>query len=133
LAGESERVFACGVEKFVGRERHGGSVEDAASNSDERDDQDELERIDDVIAQLRGRDVETEDEGKGETEDRSASEDRIDADEKPGSDAPGESFRRCAHAKEREDGRDDAAVGPIVVDGTRSVVGINAIWFVGLH
>jgi hypothetical protein len=50
LSGEGERMFAGGVEEFVRRERHGRGVEDPAGDVDEWNDQEELERIDDVIA-----------------------------------------------------------------------------------
>ena len=82
-------MFAGGVEEFVRRERHGRGVEDAAGEADERNDQDEFERIDDVVAELRGGDVETEDKGYGEAEDGGAAEDGIDADEEADGDAPG--------------------------------------------
>jgi len=45
-----------------------------------------------VVADLRGGDVEAEDEGYGEAEDGGAAEDGIDADEKTGGDAPGQLF-----------------------------------------
>ena len=57
-----------GVEKLVRRQRHGLGVEDAACGVDEWDDENELERIDDVVADLRGRDVEAEDKGNAEAE-----------------------------------------------------------------
>jgi len=74
-------VFARGVEEFVRGERHGRGVEDAAGDVDEWDDENELERIDNVIADLRGGYVETEDKGQRETEDGGAAEEGVDADE----------------------------------------------------
>jgi len=50
LPGERYGMFAGGVEELVRRERHGCGVEDSAGDADERNDQDELERIDDVVA-----------------------------------------------------------------------------------
>ena len=67
----------------------GCGVEDAAAEADEGDDEDEFERVDDVVADLRGGDVEAEDKGQGEAEDGGAAEDGIDADEEAGGDAPG--------------------------------------------
>jgi hypothetical protein len=119
-AGEVERVFAGGVKELVRRERHGRGAEDAAGDVDERNDQDDLERIDDVIAQLRGGDVEAEDEGQGEAEDGGAAKDGIDADEQSGGDAPGESLGSSAHAEQCEDGKGDAAVDPAVVEGSEA-------------
>ena len=99
-------------------------MEDAAGDVDERNDEKEFERIDDVVAELRGGNVEAEDEGQGEAEDGGAAEDGIDADEEAGGDAPGQLFRRGSHAEQREDGKGDAAVEPVVVDGSGSLVGL---------
>jgi hypothetical protein len=82
---------------------------------------------------LRGGYVEAEDEGQREAEDGGAAQDGIDADEEADGDAPGESFRRGSHAKQCEDGKGDAAVEPVVMDGSGSLVGWVAIWLVGLH
>ena len=108
-------------------------MEDAAGDVDEGDDEDELERIDDVVADLRGGDVEAEDEGDGEAEDGGAAEDGIDADEEAGGDAPGELFRGGSHAEEREDGKGDAAVDPVVVDGRGLWVGSLRFGLAGVH
>ena len=133
LAREIERMFAGCVEEFIGRERHGRGVEDAASGVDERDDEDEFERIDNVVAELRGCDVEAEDEGEGEAKDGCAAEDGVDADEESGGDAPGQPFGRGAHAEEREDGERHASIGPVVVDGSVAWIRMFAIWLVGGH
>jgi len=50
LTREIEGMFAGVVEEFVCGERHGCGVEDSAGDADERDDQDKLKRIDDVVA-----------------------------------------------------------------------------------
>ena len=52
LAKEIHGVFVGGVEELVRGERHRRGVEDAAGHVDERDDQDEFEWIDDVVADL---------------------------------------------------------------------------------
>lgn len=85
-------MLAGGVEELVCRERHGRGVKDSAGGVDEWDDEDEFERVDDVIADLGCGDVETEEEGQGKTEDRGAAENGVDTDEKAGGDAPGEFF-----------------------------------------
>jgi hypothetical protein len=82
---------------------------------------------------LGGGYVEAEDEGQGEAENSGAAEDRVDADEEAGGNAPGQFFGCGSHAKEREDGESDAAVDPVVVDGSGVWIGDAAIWFVGLH
>ena len=94
-------------------------MEDAAGGVYEWDDENEFERIDDVIAYLRGSYVEAEEEGQGKTEDGGAAENRVDSDEKTGRDAPGEFFRGCSHAEERKNGKGDAAIDPVVMDGRR--------------
>ena len=50
LSRERDGMFAGSVEEFVGRERHGRGVEESAGDVDERNDQYEFERIDDVVA-----------------------------------------------------------------------------------
>ena len=60
-----------------------------------------------------------------------AAEDGIDADEQAGGDAPGQLFGRGSHAEECEDGKGDAAVEPVVVDGSGSLVGVLAIGLSG--
>lgn len=99
-------------------------MEGPAGDVDEWDDENEFERIDDVIADLRGGYVEAEDKGHRETEDRCASEERIDADQKSDGDAPCQSFRRGSHAKKREDRESDAAVDPVVM-GRSGAVGVS--------
>lgn len=126
-------MLARGMEKLVCRERHRLGAEDSACGVDERDDEDDLERVDDVVADLRGGDVEAEDKGDGKAEYGGAAEDWIDADEKAGCDAPGELFGRGSHAKQGEDGQGDAAVEPVVMDGSVALGGVVAIWFDGLH
>jgi hypothetical protein len=89
LADEGDGMLAGAVDEFVRRERHRCGVEDAAGKTDEGDDQNQFERVDDVVAKLRGGYVEAEDEGDGEAEDGGAAQDRVDADEKADGDAPG--------------------------------------------
>lgn len=108
-------------------------MEDAAGDVDERNDEDELERIDDVVADLRGSDIEAEDEGYGEAEDGGAADDGVDADEQAGGDAPGKLFGRCSHSQQSEDGKGDAAIDPGVVDGSGAGMGLAATWFVRMH
>lgn len=126
-------MFARGVEKLVRGEGHGLAMEDAACGVDEGDDEDELERIDDVVADLRGGDVEAKDKGDGEAEHGGAAEDGIDADEKAGGDAPCEFFGRGSHAKQRENRQGHAAIEPVVMNGRIVPAVVAAIWFGGLH
>lgn len=85
-------MLASRMQELVCREWHRRGVKDSAGGVDKWDDEDELERVDDVIADLGCGDVEAEEEGQGKTEDCGAAEDWVDADEKPCGDAPGEFF-----------------------------------------
>lgn len=127
LAGEGKGTFSGGAEEFTRRERHGCGVEDAAGDADKRDDEYELERIDDVVADLRCGQVEAKDKCQSKAEDGGAAEDGIDANEEAGGDAPGQLFRRCSHAEKSEDGKGDAAVDPVVVDGSGVLAGVAVI------
>lgn len=109
-------MFARCVHELVCRERHRRGVKDSAGGVDEWDDEDEFERVDEVIADLRRSDVEAEEEGKSETEDGGASEDRVDADEQADGDAPGELFGGCSHTEERKNGKGEATIDPVVMD-----------------
>jgi len=91
-------------------------MEDEAAKAHERDDEQEFERIDDVVAYLRCCNIEAEDKGYREAEECGAAEDGIDTDEEADGDAPGELFRSCSHAEKRQDGKGDAAVDPVVMD-----------------
>jgi hypothetical protein len=52
LAGEGDGVLAGGAKEFAWGKRHGRGVEDPAGQVNEGDDEDELKRVDDVIAEL---------------------------------------------------------------------------------
>jgi hypothetical protein len=133
LADKLDRMFAGAVEEFAGGERHGRGVEEMAGDTDEGDDQDQLKRVDDVVAKLRGGYVETEDESSGEAEDRGAAQDGVDADEEASGDAPGQFLRCGSHAQERENRQNDAAVRPVVMDGSGALTKGGRVWFAGLH
>lgn len=90
LADEGEGCGACAVEELVGGERHGLGVEETGAEADEGDDQRQLQGIGDVVRELRGGDVEAEDEGDGEADDGGGAEQGIDADEESDGEAPGE-------------------------------------------
>jgi hypothetical protein len=130
LAGESDGVFAGGMEEFVCGERHRRGVEDAACDTNERNYENEFKRINDVVAELRGGHIETKENGYCEAEDRGAPKNGVDADKEAGGDAPGELFRRGSHAKKCQDGKGDAAVEPVVMDGG---CWNTEIGFAGLH
>ena len=102
------------VEELVGGEWHGCGVEDVAAESDEGDDEDDLKGVGEVIRDLRGCDVEPKEEGECEAEDGGGSDERIDADEESGGEAPGKLLGGGSAAQESEDGKSDAAIGPIV-------------------
>lgn len=62
LADQGEWCLAGGVDEFFGGEWHWSCVEETAAEADEGDDQDELERVGEVVGDLRGDYVEAEDE-----------------------------------------------------------------------
>ena len=108
-------------------------MEDEAAEAHERDYEQEFERIDDVVAYLRGRYVEAEEKGYCEAEECGAAQDGIDADEEADGDAPGELFRSCSHTQESEDGKGDAAVDPVVRDGCGNGFDTCENGFVRIH
>lgn len=108
-------------------------MEEAAGEADEGNDEQYLEGVDDVVSDLRGGYVQAEDEGDGEAGDCGASEDGIDADEDSRGDAPGQLFGSGSHTEEREDGKSDAAVDPVVANGLVVLSGVRVIGLARLH
>ena len=108
-------------------------MEDEAAKAYEWNHEKEFERIDDVVAYLRGRHIKAEEKGYCETEERGAAKNGIDADEEADGDAPGELFRSCSHTQESEDGKGDAAVDPVVLNGRGSWFDTCENGFVWIH
>jgi len=104
-------------------------VEDAAGDVNEGDDQEQFERVDDVVGQLRSDQVEPERKRRREAEDGRGAEQRVDADKEADGDAPGDLFGGRSHAEQRENGQDDAAIGPVVMDGR----GVFEGWAARVH
>lgn len=86
-----------------------------------------------MVGQLRGSDVQAEEEGRSEAEDRGAAEHGIDADEQADGDAPGQLFRGGSHAQEGEDGKRDAAVEPVVVERRMAGLGVGRVHVARSH
>ena len=42
-------------------------------------------------------------------------------------------MRGGSHAQESEDGKDDTAIEPVVMDGSGALPEDGQVWFVGLH
>ena len=74
-----------------------------------------------MVADLGGGYVKTEDECDDQAEDGGATENGVDANQQARGYAPCELFRGGSNAEEREDGKGDAAVEPVVVDGRWSL------------
>jgi len=70
----------CRVKQSVWRERYWGSSEDLASKLQEWNHQYKLQGVNEIVAQLRGCDVEPEQQRYCQAENRRAAEQRIDAD-----------------------------------------------------
>jgi hypothetical protein len=133
LASKNQRMFPRSAKQFVCREWHRRSMEDAARRMNKRNYQKKFERIDNVVANLRRSDIQPEDQGKRKAKNRRAADDRIDADEQPGSNTPGELLRCGAHAEQSKDWKGNAAIDPVVVNGRVTYGGIASIWFVRMH
>ena len=69
-----------------------------------------------MVADLRGSYVQAKDQCDGKAENARAAQDGVDADEEPRGDAPGQFLGRGSDAEKREDGKDGAAVNPVVMD-----------------
>lgn len=130
LADERERMCTGDVEELACRERDGRNVEDAAGNVDEGDDQEQFERVDDMVGQLRSDQVEPKGKRRREAEDGRGAKQRVDADEEADGDAPCNFLGGRTHAEQRKDGQDDAAVGPVVMDGRG---GFEVDWAARVH
>jgi hypothetical protein len=133
LAGEGDGIGAGGVDEGSEGEGDGGRVEDDVAEADEGNDEQEFERVDEVVGQLRGGDVEAEQKGGGKGEEGGAAENGIDADEQADCDAPGQLLRRGPHAQKCEDGKGDAPVDPVVVERVLLLRGTGEIRFAGVH
>ncbi len=133
LTGEGYGAGACCGEEGLGGERHGCGAEGSAAKVDEGEDEEEFEGVDGVVADLGCGDIEAEEVGRRKAEEGGAAEDGVDADEEADGDAPGELLRGGAHAEESEDREREAAIGPVVVDGSEARVEIGEIVFARLH
>lgn len=133
LAGERDGAGAGGVNQRFERKGHRRGMEDYVAESDEGDQEQEFKRVDEVVGQLRGGDIEPQQECCGEAEDGSAAENRVDTDEEPDGDAPGQLLRGRSHAEECEDGKCDTAISPVVMEGRPVWLGAVRIRFARVH
>jgi len=133
LAGEAKGIGAGGMNQRPGGEGHGSGVEDDVAETDEGNEEQKLKGVDEVVGQLRGGDVEAEQEGRGEAEDRRAAEHGIDADEQADGDAPGQLFGRGSHAQQSEDGKRDAAVEPVMAERRMDGLGVGRVHVARSH
>lgn len=69
-----------------------------------------------MVGELGGGEVKAEEECSGEADHGGATEYGVDADEESDGDAPGQLLGRSTHAEQCEDGKGDAAIGPVVMD-----------------
>jgi len=81
------------LEELFGRERHRRGVEEAAAESDEWHDEQDLQGVDQVVGDLGCDHVEAKEKCHSEAEDCRRTENGVDADESSGGQAPGELFR----------------------------------------
>jgi hypothetical protein len=125
-------MLASRVDECVSRERHGRGVKDTTGDADEGDYQDDLQRVNDVVGELRCGYVEAKEKGDEEAEKGGAAEDGVDADEEADGDAPGQFLRGGSHAEKCEDRKHDATVGPVVMYGRRAFDS-GEVGFAGVH
>lgn len=133
LAGEGNGTGVGGVNERPGGEGKRRGVEGEGTEADKGDDEQEFQRIDEMVGQLRGGDIEAQCEGRREAEDGGAAQDWVDADEQANGDAPCQFLRRGPHAEEREDGKRNTAVGPVVVEQGLTGLVRGGIHGAGVH
>lgn len=125
---EFDGVGAGHVEEIGGRERDRRGAEEACADAQKGQEQEELQRVDEMVGDLGGGEVEAEEEGDDQAGDGGRSEHGIDADGDTDREAPGETLGAGSEAEQREDGLDQLRVDPAVVGGglrklRRGVVG----------
>ena len=98
LAGESDGVGAGLMEELSGGERDRRGVEEAGAQAEKGEEQKDLERVDEVVGELRSSEVEAEGEGEEEAEEGGRAEEGIDADNEAEGEAPGETLGAGAQA-----------------------------------
>ncbi len=94
-------------------------MEETRAEPEERNEEENLERVNQVVGELGCGDVEAQEKGDEQAQDGGGAEDRIDADDHTDGEAPGETFGAGAEAEETEDGKGDSSVEPSVVGSVR--------------
>ena len=92
-----ERMVA-EVLHLLSRERETAGVKDVNAQLDKRDEEQQVERCDDLGADLRGNLVEAEDPGEEDDDERGKADGRVDADDHAQGEAPCEAPRGDAAA-----------------------------------
>ncbi len=88
-ANEVRGVLTHGLEHRRTRQGKRSGVKGSRTKMQERNHQHELQRVDEVISQLRGSDIEAEEQSGQQAEYCRTSEQRINAYQNPDRDAPG--------------------------------------------
>ncbi len=109
-AGCGDGMMARRVEKRVSLDRHSAGVEDQVAGADEDQEERDLQRIDDVIGDLRGDQVEPQEERKRKAGDCGGTEQGIDPHHKAKGERPGQLARAAADAQQMDDRRDEPAL-----------------------
>ena len=94
-------------------------MKDVAAQLKKRNNQEKLQRIDDVVGELGGGDVQPEKHRDGEAQEGRRAQQRIDADQKADGNAPGQPLRGGADAQKSEKGQNDAAIERPLCFGAR--------------
>jgi hypothetical protein len=120
LTCECDGVGASRIEKSRWRERYRFGSEYKAPESHEWNYEKEFERVDDVVSDLRGCYVETEEKGHCKAKNGCAAKNGVYTDKEADGDAPGEFLWGGSETEKREDGQGDTPVEPVVMDGRGS-------------
>jgi hypothetical protein len=86
-------VDAGGVEEGVSFQGETAGVKELVAELDEEEEKQDLERVDDVVGDLRGDEVEAEEAGEDKRGEGGGAEQRVDADDQAGGKRPGELAR----------------------------------------
>lgn len=98
-AGRGPWMDASRMKESVALDREASGVEQSVAELDEEDEEEQLQRVNEVVGDLRGDQVEPEEEWNGKRSERRGPEQRVDADDHAGSERPGELSRGAADAQ----------------------------------
>jgi len=108
--GGRDGVMPRAVEELMAGEGKFPGVEDAVAELNEEEEERELQRVDDVVGDLRRDEVEPEDAGQDKTDDGGRTKQGIDADDDAEGERPGEAAGAAADTQEVDERGDDPSL-----------------------